>query len=111
MAYKYDKDKVRDLLDGYLNLIKDEVKGDMVVTGGGDCPWVWIEIALDTTFDKVKEEDLICFFIDGETDTGKFYHQEQFEDNKVTWLECKKTNKAVKKFMLEIIKNWRNKNG
>lgn len=101
--YKYDQNKVYDLLDSYLNLIKDEVSYKMYVTGGVSCPYVWIEIILKGTIETVLEEDLLCFFIDGETNTGKFFFQEQFGDYKITWFEGRKTKKAIKEFMLKII--------
>lgn len=111
MAFKYDIVKVQELLQRYIDLIKDEVSYNMLIAGGGDCPYVWIEVAISKTNGKVTEDDVVVFGIGDDFDCpgsgGKLYFNKQDLDTfKVTEeiLEEKKTEKAVKEFMLRIIK-------
>jgi hypothetical protein len=110
----YNAQKVSELLNKYISYIKDEVSYDMWIGGGGDCPYVWIEVAVSKTDGQVTDSDVVCFFIadeddDGGKNTGKFYFQRQKMEldgcPMVTeFLENRKTKKAVKEFMLRVIK-------
>jgi hypothetical protein len=97
-TFKYDLTKVENLLNTYVQLVKNEIAYEIYVTGGGDGGYVWIEVVLKKTPDYWETVD---FFIDDET--GKFYHANE-QNNDVIFLEKRKTKKAVKEFMLKIIK-------
>jgi len=104
MAFKYNISKVEDLLESYINLIKNEVPYKMYLTGGGDCPYINIEVV-------ISKRNYLEFGI-GDDDNvegtgGKLYFSKQDLDTYETTeeiLEKKKTKKAVKEFMLRIIK-------
>ena len=109
MSYKYDAQEVEKLLESYIELIKDEVPNEMYIAGGGDCPYVWIEVV-------ISEGDIIEFGIGDNNDCrgvgGKFYYSKQDLDTLEVFeafLEEKQTKETVKKFMLEYISKQRKK--
>ena len=111
-SFKYDIVKVQELLQSYINLIKNDFDYNMYIAGGGDCPYVWIEVDLSEPHATCFESDCVCFFIGDEYDGGDEYHgmflwtKQDPDTHKSSEevLEQKKTKKAVKEFMTRIIK-------
>ena len=96
--FKYVEEKVYQLLAKYVKLIEKEIPYEIYIAGGGDCPYVWIEVVIEKPIND--DWKTIDFFID--EDTGKLYYgNEQIND--IVFLEKKKTKKAVKEFMLKMI--------
>ena len=103
MAFKYDITKIHALLESYIALIKDDVSYEMYLVGGGDDPFISIQV-------DISDDADIYFGITHEeyedVPAGTFYFDKQdlntFKTT-IEYLKKKKTKKAVKEFMIKMI--------